>query len=159
MKNVFRFRLSAPTNWLVLMVTVLLTACSVDDKPRPMQLGKDLCEGCQMAITDGKFACEYITDKGRCLKFDDLSCLFHYIGKNQISDSTILKIYVGDYLNPDSLIDLKTAGLVLGDEIKSPMNGGVAAFSDRQAAEKFAVESNAILLDSWTRLKQQHAEQ
>ncbi|SET16470.1 nitrous oxide reductase accessory protein NosL [Prevotella sp. kh1p2] len=158
MRNLFSVRLSAPAYRLALVLMFLLASCSVDDKPQAIELGKDECAGCKMAITDGQFGCEFITDKGRCLKFDDLSCLFHYIGKNEITDSQILKIYVSDYQHPGTLIDIKTAGLVLGDDIKSPMNGGVAAFGDRRAAEKFAVEHQAILLDSWTRLKQQHHE-
>jgi copper chaperone NosL len=158
MRNLFSVRLSAPAYRLALVFMFLLASCSVDDKPQAIELGKDECAGCKMAITDGQFGCEFITDNGRCLKFDDLSCLFHYIGKNEITDSQILKIYVSDYQHPGTLIDIKTAGLVLGDDIKSPMNGGVAAFGDRRAAEKFAVEHQAILLDSWTRLKQQHHE-
>lgn len=156
MKKLFIVRLSAPAAWLALIFTLLLASCAVDDKPQAIELGKDECVGCKMAITDGQFGCEFITDKGRCLKFDDLSCLFHYIGNHEMPDNEILKIYVHDYQHPGTLIDVKTAGLVLGDDIKSPMNGGVAAFADRRVAEKFAVEHQAVLLDSWTRLKQQH---
>ena len=156
MAQTFRIRRSASGLLLTLILTVAATACSVNDEPQPIELGKDLCEGCKMAITDGKFGCELITDKGRCLKFDDLSCLFHYIGKNRIDDNKVLKIYVGDYMQPDKLIDIRTAGLVLGNDIPSPMNGGVAAFSDLAVAKQFAIDHKAILLDSWTRLKQQH---
>lgn len=149
---------SAPYIFLALIFTAVATACSVNDSPQPIALGKDLCEGCKMAITDGKFGCELITDKGRCLKFDDLSCLFHYIGKNQLDDNRIRKIYVGDYMHPETLLDIRTAGLVLGNDIASPMNGGVAAFSDMAVAKKFALDHKAVLLDSWTRLKPQHHE-
>ena len=75
-----------------------------------------------------------------------------------LSDSTVEKIYVADYEHPDSLIDIKQAGLVLGQDIKSPMNGGVAAFRNRAHAQMFAVKTRSILLDSWERLKIQHAE-
>ncbi|WP_018910912.1 nitrous oxide reductase accessory protein NosL [Prevotella veroralis] len=140
------------------IILLSLIACTKSDKPQPIELGKDECAGCGMTIEVPKFACEIISDKGKCFKFDDLSCLFHYMNKQNLSDSTIAKIYVADYEHPDSLIDIKTAGLVLGNDIKSPMNGGVAAFSNHSHAQKFAIKTHSILLDTWERLKVQHPE-
>ena len=143
----------------VLMLTLVsLVACTHDNRPQPISLGKEDCAGCGMTIEVPRFACEFITDKGKCFKFDDLSCLFHYMNAKNLSDSTVEKIYVADYEHPDSLIDIKLAGLVLGQDIKSPMNGGVAAFRNRAHAHKFAVKTRSILLDSWERLQIQHAE-
>jgi len=144
-----------PAMWLALMM-LAINACSVSDAPQPVTLGSDECTACKMVISDGKFACEYITDKGRCYKFDDLSCMFNYLHKNGIDMSTILKLYVADYSNPQVMIDVKTANLVLGEEIHSPMNGGVAAFADRTQAEQMVAESHASLLDSWERLIKHH---
>lgn len=145
-----------PTCILSCFLSAILVGCSVNTKPREVELGKDNCAGCSMAIEDAKFACEFISDKGRCYKFDDLSCLFHYIHKQNIPDSSVLKIYVADYQNPSTMLDIQSASLVLGNTIHSPMNGGVAAFSDAKVAEKFALESKSILLDSWKRLRVQH---
>lgn len=142
-----------PVILLALLSTAFFTACSIDDSPLPVQLGKEDCAACQMTLMEGQFACEYITDKGKCLKFDDLSCLFNYLAKNNIADKEVLKIYVGDYQHPENLIDLKTATLVLGVDIQSPMGGGVAAFSDKDEAIRFAEETKSSVLDSWTRLK------
>jgi len=96
-----------PAMWLALMM-LAINACSVSDAPQPVTLGSDECTACKMVISDGKFACEYITDKGRCYKFDDLSCMFNYLHKNGIDMSTILKLYVADYSNPQVMIDVKT---------------------------------------------------
>ncbi|MBQ9644842.1 MAG: nitrous oxide reductase accessory protein NosL [Prevotella sp.] len=144
---------STPVVLLTLFLSASLASCSVDDKPRPVLLGHDDCAACQMTLTDGQFACEVITDKGKCCKFDVVSCLFNYLAMNVISDESVLKIYVGDFLHPEELIDLKSATLVLGMDIHSPMGGGVAAFSDKDAAFKFAEHTNSIVLDSWARLK------
>ena len=141
---------------LAMTLATVVAACSADTAPQPVALGKDNCEGCNMTIVDQKFACEFITDKGKCFKFDDLSCLFHYMNKQQVSDSTVARIYVADYTAPDSLIDVTKAHLVLGATIQSPMNGGVAAFKDNAQAVRFARDNKAILLDSWERLKVQH---
>lgn len=147
------YRKLASALLLALIFSALCVSCSVDDKPQPVKLGEDDCVACQMTIVEGQFACEFITDKGKCLKFDDLSCLFNYIAKNGISEESILKIYVGDYQHPENLIDLKTATLVLGADIQSPMGGGVAAFSDRDAGVKFAEDTKSTLLSSWTALR------
>lgn len=137
-------------------LTLVVAACSVSTSPQPVAVGKDECAGCGMTIEDAKFACEFITDKGRCFKYDDASCLFHYLHNNHVSDSTVAKIYVADYASPDSLIDITKASLVLGTEIRSPMNGGVAAFSNAKAATSFALKTKSIFLDTWKRLKVQH---
>lgn len=137
-------------------LALLLAACSVDTSPQSVALGSDQCEGCGMTIEDAKFACEFVSDKGRCMKFDDLSCLFHYLHKKHVSDSTVAKIYVADYTQPDSMLDITQASLVLGSEIHSPMNGGVAAFHNVKTATVFAFKTKSILLDSWQRLKVQH---
>ena len=144
---------SAPAFLLVLIFCVFFLSCGVDDRPQPIKLGTDDCIACQMTIVKGQFACEFITDKGKCLKFDDLSCLFNYMARNEIAEETILKIYVGDYQHPENLIDLKTATLVLGVGIQSPMGGGVAAFSDRAAGIKFSEATKSTVLASWTFLR------
>ena len=139
-----------------MLFSLTLLSCGVSDKPQAMNLGKDKCTACSMTIEDAKYACEYITNKGKCFKFDDATCLFHYLNNNQIADSTLLRIYIADYEQPDSLIDIKTASLVLGEDIHSPMNGGIAAFSNRNHAIQFAEKTHSILLDSWERLKINH---
>jgi copper chaperone NosL len=144
---------SVPALLLALILPAVFVSCSVDDSPQAVALGQEDCVACQMTIVDGKFACEYITDKGKCFKFDDLSCLFNYLAKNNIDENSILKIYVGDYEHPDKLIDLKTAALVLGVDIASPMGGGVAAFSNRENAVVFATSTKSELLTSWTVLR------
>ena len=150
-----RIYLCRPVPALLLAVcfAMLCVSCSVDDKPQPVKLGEEDCAACQMAIVEGQFACEFITDKGKCFKFDDLSCLFTYIAKNDIDENSILKIYVSDYEHPETLIDLKTAALVLGVDIQSPMGGGIAAFSNREAAVAFAENTKSNLLTSWTVLR------
>lgn len=140
---------------LIAFSALLLAACSVNDKPQAINAGEDQCEKCGMTIEKKQFSCEYISDKGKCFKFDDATCLFHYLHDNNIGDSAIAKIYVADYNQPDSLIDIQRASLVLG-EFQTPMNGGVAAFKVAAQASKFAKDNNAILLDSWKRLKLTH---
>ena len=90
------------------------------------------------------------------MKFDDVSCLFNYIKKQDISMESILKIYVADYAQSDQMIDIKEASLVMGADIHSPMNGGVAAFVSKEVATEYARQNNAELLDSWEILVKKH---
>ena len=149
-------KVTVPAILPVLITLFLLSSCAVNDKPQPVVQGKDVCSGCEMTIVDLKFAAEIITNKGRCLKFDDLSCMFHYISKMQEPEKTILKMYVADYLHKDTFLDIKKATLILGDSISSPMNGGVAAFSSPELVVEYAKSLKAEVLDTWERLRIQH---
>lgn len=149
-KNILKIM---PVILLALFSYLFITSCSVNDNPQPIKLGQDDCTACKMTLTEGQYACEFITDKGKCYKFDDLSCLFNYLAKNDIADENVLKIYVGDYQDPEKLIDLKTSSIVMGKDIHSPMGGGIAVFSDKESAIAFAEETRSTLVDSWTRLK------
>lgn len=142
-------------NVLLAFSALTLAACSINDKPQAINAGKDECAKCGMTIEEKQFSCEYISDKGKVFKFDDATCLFHYLHDNEIGDSTVAKIYIANYDQPDSLIDIKKASLVLG-EFQTPMNGGVAAFNNVAKAQQFAKENKAILLDSWERLRITH---
>ena len=149
-------RKSTPVLLLALTFIVTLGSCTVSDDPVPMKIGSDECTGCKMVIADGKFASEVITDRGRVMKFDDVSCLFHFIKRQGIPMEKILKIYVADYQHPDQLVDIKEASLVMGADIHSPMNGGVAVFASKEEAMKFAEETKSALLKSWDVLVQKH---
>lgn len=135
--------------------SLLLASCGINDKPQAINAGEDECAKCGMTIEKKQFSCEYISDKGKAFKFDDATCLFHYLHDNNVGDSTVAKIYIADYDQPDSLIDITRASLVLG-ELQTPMNGGVAAFKNHAHAMQFAKENKAILLDSWERLRLTH---
>ncbi|WKS95759.1 nitrous oxide reductase accessory protein NosL [Riemerella columbina] len=120
-----------------------LTACT-QEGPQPIQFGKDDCDHCKMTITEDSFATELVTDKGRVYKFDDLSCMEAY-EKEHPEHAEKAHLYVSDFLDK-KLIPLETATLISGGEIKSPMNGNTAAFSDSQKAEEYAQKLNAQLL-------------
>lgn len=115
----------------------LMVSCGIDG-PEPIQLHKDACSSCKMSISEGNFAAELITQKGRIYKFDDVLCMNLFISENQ--DSKVSKLYVGDYLKKNELIDAETAWYVHSEKIKSPMNGHIAAFAQKADAEKLADE-------------------
>ncbi len=125
------------------LATALLFASCGNKGPEPIQLHKDACTSCKMSISEGNFAAELITPKGRVYKFDDVLCMNGYIKVNKGTEAG--KFYVGDYQKENELIDATTAWFVRSEHIRSPMGGNTAAFADKAAAEKLADEYQTII--------------
>ncbi|WP_035108685.1 nitrous oxide reductase accessory protein NosL [Flavobacterium denitrificans] len=130
----------------LLFISGFLFSCS-GDKPVPIKLNVDNCDYCKMGISDGKHGAEIITQKGRAYKFDDIGCMIHYCEENH--DVKIKAYYVHDYNQDNVLIPIEKAFLVSGGAIKSPMNGNIAAFSDKSQAKAFEASSKAKEIE-WT---------
>ncbi|HNB48400.1 MAG TPA: nitrous oxide reductase accessory protein NosL [Chitinophagales bacterium] len=129
---------------LSLLSIALLTSC-VSTEPQAIKLNTDNCDYCKMSIADGRFGTEVITKKGRAYKFDDISCLHGYITENK--QVPIGAMYVADFATPTLLTPVETAFYVKHADVKSPMGGNVAAFSDKAKAEEYAKKLNTSVLD------------
>lgn len=136
-KKMFFFK--AKTILSIAILAVLFSSCS-NDKPVPIKLNTDNCDFCKMGITDGKHGAEIITEKGRAYKFDDLACMVNYTKENP--ELKVKGYYVHDYTLENELIPAEKAFYVSGGAIKSPMNGNVAAFSNKSQAKAFEAESH-----------------
>lgn len=137
------------TLFLSFILVVMLGSCATSE-PEPVKINVDNCEYCKMTIADLHFASEFITEKGRVYKFDDLKCMVSYKNENSISNATY---FVSDYSKPENLIKAVNAVFVTGEKVQSPMNGNVAAFSQKADAEKFAQEKQATVAD-WEQVNQ-----
>lgn len=137
------------TLFLSIALAVMLGACATTE-PEPVKLNIDNCEYCKMTIADLRFASELITEKGRVYKFDDLKCMVSYRTENSLSNATY---FVSDYNKPENLIKAVNAVFVTSEKVQSPMNGNVAAFSQKADAEKFAQEKQATVAD-WEQVNQ-----
>jgi len=102
------------------------------DRPEPINLGKDLCEYCRMAIADKRFAAEVITKKGRVYKFDSIECMVAYYNENE---EYIKKAYVTNFSNPEEFIEAEKAIYVRSQEIRSPMGMNLSAYKDMERAK------------------------
>lgn len=130
----------------VLLVPAFLFSCS-SDKAVPIKLNVDNCDFCMMGISDGRHGAEIITEKGRAYKFDDIACMAHYCKEHK--DTKIKVYYVHDYTKNNELIKVESAFFVSGGTIKSPMNGNIAAFSNKSEAKAFEAESKGVETE-WT---------
>lgn len=129
---------------LLAITTMAFTACKPTG-PEPIKLNKDNCDHCKMTISDGKTAAELITNKGRVYKFDDMRCLLDY--KTENKQVEFKEIYINDYLAENILIPAQSAFYIKSDQIKSPMNGNIAAFKTKEDANKYATKYGVAVLD------------
>lgn len=129
---------------LLFIFSTTLAACT-GNGPVPINLHKDACHHCKMSISDGRFAAEIITNKGRDYKFDDINCLLGYI--NEQANADIKTYYVSDFTKENELIAATNAWFVRHSELKSPMGGNTAAFTTQQQANEQAEKYETKAMD------------
>jgi copper chaperone NosL len=104
-----------------------------------------------MQITDNRYGCELITDKGKVFKFDEVGCMIEYaMVKNLVGDDN-QKFLVTDFAVPETFIDATTAFFVQNENFRSPMGLNVLAFDSEISRQKFVAENNGQLLD-WVQI-------
>jgi copper chaperone NosL len=111
---------------------LLFCFVSCNTSPEPVQTGKDNCYLCKMTVTDNRFGAEIVTKKGKIYKFDDVHCIVSFIKTNTVPSSAIAGIYLVNYTGNHELINANDALLYQSDELRSPMNGNIAAFANEE---------------------------
>lgn len=134
---------------IVFLLGTIITLQSCAQQPEPIRYGQEACVFCKMTIIDKKFAAEIVTDKGKVFKFDDLSCLSKYLKVNNLPEASLSFIVVNDYNNPGELIDARTAIFVGSHDLRSPMRGDVAAFSNKASADAVKAKFSEAKLLTW----------
>ncbi len=133
---------------LAMAVLMFLVLQSCSTKPQPIRYGADACSFCKMSIMDKKFACEWVTNKGKVFRYDDLHCLL----KEQKDSKIEGKAYVNDFNSKSELVNAGDVFFVKSAEVKGPMGGDVASFIIKDEAEKFASLHQGNLL-TWPDVK------
>ncbi len=129
-----------------ILLIINLDSCSTE--PEQLQYGTDACHFCKMTLMDKKFGAELVTTKGKVYKFDDLSCFINYYNSGIEPTDIYEHTLVIDYSDPGKLIDATTAFYVASPQIRSPMDGKVAAFELKPSMDNFKKQCNGIYL-SW----------
>lgn len=137
----FRFRKNNIATSLLLILSMSTLASCSNFEPEQIKYNYDQCESCKMSISDTRFACELITQKGRAYKFDDLSCMSSYAMAN--TAIKIEKYFVNDYLNSKELVPIESLSFLKSESINSPMAGNIAAFVSKDSADKYSAEWSA----------------
>jgi copper chaperone NosL len=89
-----------------------------------------------MAISERRFAAEFIDSEGGAHKFDDLVCMKSYL-RDRNSRVQMTACFVTDY-ETRRWVPGPEAFYVSSPEFKTPMGGGIVAFADRARAERAA---------------------
>ncbi len=134
---------------IIIPISIIFSSCGPSG-PVQISLNKDACTSCKMTIADGHFGSEVVTKKGRVYKFDDLSCLFHYL--QELKEENIASFYVNDYNQENQLINATKAWYINSETLKSPMGGNIAAFNSKEDAEK-AAKDLQVEVKSWNDIK------
>lgn len=127
--------------WILAMIlllgTVMLTACGQKYAAVPINEDVDICAVCNMQVKDDAFATQLITKDGKTLKFDDLGCMNQW--KKENGTDNIGMDYVRDY-NDKEWIEFNKATYVYDSSLRTPMAYGIVNFKDKASAEAFVTE-------------------
>lgn len=132
---------------LLLLSTLLLTAAcnnnvSTEPVPPTIHYGEDLCQFCNMIISEERFAAGYLTQDGEERIFDDIGGMFQYHLQEQ---EEVMAFFVHDY-EEKSWIRAEKAYYVLSEELPTPMLFGIIACTDLEKAELIASNSDGAVL-------------
>lgn len=129
----YRYKSSVANLILLSFTLFFFNSCSTE--PVPIRIGKDNCDFCKMTISDKRFGAEIVTKKSKVYKFDDSHCVLRFLKESDIKSQDIAGIYFVDFNSPHNLIDANKAFFLQSPNLKSPMNGNIAAFSRQDSLE------------------------
>lgn len=136
-------------------LALLLGACAQGaSSPAPPEIryGEDLCDECNMIISDARFAAAYAYEvsPGRyeSKAFDDIGDMLLHAEKH--TDDAVAEWYVHDY-DSEEWLDASAAHYVMSADLPTPMGYGIIAYADAAAADTKAAEVSGMIL-SWDEL-------
>lgn len=132
------------------VAVLLLMMQSYSASPEPIKYGVAACDFCKMTIMDKKFACEWVTDKNKVYRFDDLHCMVSFRKTNNSKGTA----YINDFTNRKELVKATKLFFVKSEELKAPMGGNIAAFVDKAEADAFAKNNQGKSL-SWEEVEKE----
>lgn len=118
----------------IVLVLVLFTLLGCSKTPEPINYGTDMCHFCQMTIVTKTHAAQMVTDKGKQYKFDAIECMVRFLGdKQELKENG--NLLIANYKDPGTMVNAKTAGYVISEEIKSPMGAYLTGFTSLEQAK------------------------
>lgn len=131
---------SKPKIVFALIIIVCISSCT--NGPEPIKYGVAACDYCKMIIVDKRFAAEWVTDKGKVFRFDDLLCFQKFLK----TDKTKGTAYLNDYNGKQALVKAENLHYLISTKINAPMGGNIVAFVSKQERDSIANElmGNAI---------------
>ena len=112
-----------------ILLLLLSTGCTKKNSNgiEEVHWDRDMCQRCQMVLSERKFAAEIINPKtGKAYKFDDIGCAVLWLKEEHIPWAKSAKIWVVD-AKSGKWIDAR--GAKYTDDAITPMAYGISAFS------------------------------
>lgn len=132
-------------SFLIIVLLTVLVSCS--SQPEPINYGHDECDFCRMSITDNRYGCELITDKGKVFKFDEAGCMIEYALVENLIGDVNQKFLVTDFAAPETFMNANDGFYVHNENFRSPMGLNVTAFNSEISRQKFVAENGGNLLN------------
>lgn len=130
---------------LCLMACVLLFTGCQKGEVKPIEIApEDMCAYCKMAMSERRYAAQFIGRDGQSFKFDDIGCMSNFIRGKQNRDQ-IAAYFVVDF-DGRQWIKTEDAHYMTSPKLKSPMGGNTAAFKDEAKAQEAVAKLQGKLL-------------
>ena len=138
---------------MLMSLLMLLQGCTPPSAE--LAFGQDACAHCKMKLMDPHFGAVMVTDKGRVFKFDDLNCMFRFSDEFEGEITSEFDFRTVDYEHPGKLIDARSAFYLKSEQLHTPMDGEVAAFSNQKSFQAAKKKFPGVYL-VWGELTTQH---
>ncbi len=133
------------SKFIVFLILTFLVSCQspVDlSEPPEIRYGEEMCRECGMIISEPRFAAAYYTADGNARRFDGIGGMASHHAENQ---EDVAQFWVHDY-DTEEWIIADQAFFVMSDQLHTPMDFGVVAFSDQSRAQEHASEFTAMVM-------------
>jgi copper chaperone NosL len=127
------------------MGALLLTTACAHEKPKPVDIDPgDMCQSCKMAISQKKYAAEFVDKDGAVFKFDDIGCMSRFVRHRGLEDK-VEAWFVVDY-RTQQWLQAENATYIKSASLPSPMGSGLIAVENRADAEEYAQKYQGQIL-------------
>lgn len=113
----------------------MATLLACNNEPQPIVVGKDHCAFCKMPYNDNRFGGEILTKNGKVFKFDDVHCILEFINDGHELKGKSYDVYFVNFLGDHQLVPMEKAFFYTSPAFRSPMNGNVVIFDNRDSLE------------------------
>ncbi|HEX6385678.1 MAG TPA: nitrous oxide reductase accessory protein NosL [Anaerolineae bacterium] len=120
---------------LLLVGAILLAGCRSGanlEEPPEIRYGEDVCDHCNMIISEPRFAAAYVTPQGEVRRFDDIGDMVAY---HQERGEQVHVFWVHDYATEEWL-KAENAFFVVSEDLITPMGSGIVATAGQDEADK-----------------------
>ena len=127
------------------VATLILLAGCQDHPLQPVAIeANDTCSFCKMAISEKRYAAEFIDGNGEAFKFDDIGCMANFIEQKR-NPAPIKGIFVMDFERRE-WIEAESAFYVRSEEFQTPMSGHIVALNNQSSAQEAVSKYQGSLL-------------